>query len=399
MYGNDNIIKKSLETFSNTKEELVGCIDHTEVAMHVTIEPIWNAFIRLRQKGVKIKLITEVTPENIFYCKKLMEIVRLRHIDGIKSNFGVADRGECLHTISNDAQSLSHAIKSNAKGLVEAQQFLFETLWSKSIPADQRIREIETGIFQDTIDVIHDHSKVRALYSDLVKNAQSEIMLILPTANALIRQEKINAIPYMLQAARERNVRVRILMPLLLDAKELTIIKEKFGGILDKKAEKMKHAEENIFNDGHDEKINTKLIDFRYIEPMLETSSTILLVDGKFSLVMELKDDAKESFDEAIGLSIYSNSKPSVFSYVSIFENLWLQTDLYNQIKKANEKLETHDKILNEFVRIAAHELRNPLQPILGLSQILKSKITQTKEWHLTTDEASSILDAIIRFC
>ena len=61
---------------------------------------------------------------------------------------------------------------------------------------------------------------------------------------------------------------------------------------------------------------------------MSETRFTILLVDRKFSLVMELKDDLNELFDEAIGSSIYSNSKPGVLSYVSIFENLWTQTEL-----------------------------------------------------------------------
>ena len=149
---------------------------------------------------------------------------------------------------------------------------------------------------------------------------------------------------------------------------------------------------------------NSKFIDIRYIEPMSETKSTILLVDRKFSLVMELKDDVNELFDEAIGLSIYSNSKPGVFSYVSIFENLWTQTELYNLIKGvnvrlelANDKLDIHNKILDEFIHIAAHELRNPIQPILGLSQVLKSKFTQGKGEQIKMDEAASILDIIIR--
>ena len=47
------------------------------------------------------------------------------------------------------------------------------------------------------------------------------------------------------------------------------------------------------------------------------------------------------------------------------------------ELKIANQKLETNDKILNEFINIAAHELRNPIQPILGISEIVKSKITQ----------------------
>jgi hypothetical protein len=283
LYGNDNILKRTLETFSDTKEDLVGCIDHTEVAMHVTLEPIWNAFIHLNLQGVKIKIITEVTPENIFYCKKLMDIVQLRHIDGVKSNFGVADRRECLYTISNEEQPLSHAIISNFKALVEAQQYLFEILWSKAIPVEQRIREIEKGIIPDTIEVIHDHSKVKTLYLDLVKNAQSEIMLILPTVNALIRQEKINAILYIHEAARERNVKVRILMPFLFDLIGRNIIKEKLVVLLDKKADKINHTAENILDNNNNDTISSKFIDIRYIEPMSDTRSTILLVDRKFS--------------------------------------------------------------------------------------------------------------------
>ena len=92
---------------------------------------------------------------------------------------------------------------------------------------------------------------------------------------------------------------------------------------------------------------------------------------------MEIRDDSKPTFAEAIGLSTYSNSKAGVLSYVAIFENLWKQSTLYQEIKESNEKLEINDKILNEFIHIAAHELRNPIQPILGLSQIVKTKITQ----------------------
>ena len=64
---------------------------------------------------------------------------------------------------------------------------------------------------------------------------------------------------------------------------------------------------------------------------MSETKATILVVDRKASLVMELKDDTKSTFHGAIGLSTYSNSKAGVLSYVAIFENLWKQSELYQQ--------------------------------------------------------------------
>jgi signal transduction histidine kinase len=83
-------------------------------------------------------------------------------------------------------------------------------------------------------------------------------------------------------------------------------------------------------------------------------------------------------------MATYSNSKPTVLSYVSIFENLWKQTELYQllkdsnkQLEQANEQLKTQDKTQKEFINVAAHELRTPIQPILGLTQIIYSKIDE----------------------
>ncbi|MGN6624256.1 MAG: sensor histidine kinase, partial [Candidatus Nitrosocosmicus sp.] len=79
----------------------------------------------------------------------------------------------------------------------------------------------------------------------------------------------------------------------------------------------------------------------------------------------ELHDDFKNTFEEAIGLSTYSNSSPGVLSYISIFESLWKISELYEEIK-------SHDKMQKEFINVVAHELRTPTQAILGYSGILK---------------------------
>jgi signal transduction histidine kinase len=44
------------------------------------------------------------------------------------------------------------------------------------------------------------------------------------------------------------------------------------------------------------------------------------------------------------------------------------------QLSEANQQLKVHDKMQREFINVAAHELRTPVQPILGLSEILQSK-------------------------
>jgi signal transduction histidine kinase len=106
-------------------------------------------------------------------------------------------------------------------------------------------------------------------------------------------------------------------------------------------------------------------------------------------------------------LSTYSNRESIGSSYVSIFESLWNQTELYEQLKQSNkqleeahEKLKIDGKMQQEFINIAAHELRNPVQPILGLTEILRSKIRAEKEEEITgekDDNDDDIMDVIIR--
>jgi signal transduction histidine kinase/CheY-like chemotaxis protein len=239
-----------------------------------------------------------------------------------------------------------------------------------------RIREIEVRVDLADIEVIPGSTRAHEIYSNMVKSAAEEILWIFPTTNAFIRQDKIGAIQSAQQAATEGNVKVRILVPP--------------SSKIEQKVQQLR------------EYCPDHVIDVRYIEQMTETKATILVVDRKASLVMELRDDSKTTFFEAIGLSTYSNSRAGVLSYVAIFENFWKQSELYQEIKEshdqlkiANEKLRMQAKIQNDFIKIAAHELRNPIQPILGLSQIVKSVLTQKKEVNI--NQTCDHLDVIIR--
>ena len=89
-----------------------------------------------------------------------------------------------------------------------------------------------------------------------------------------------------------------------------------------------------------------KEFEIRRIDLTSEIKSTILVIDRKASLVTELRQDSKENFVQAIGLTSYSTSKPTVLSYTSIFENFWKQVELYEQLK-------IHDRMQKEFIDIA----------------------------------------------
>jgi len=94
------------------------------------------------------------------------------------------------------------------------------------------------------------------------------------------------------------------------------------------------------------------------------------------------------SFSKIIGLSTYSNSRSTVLSYAAMFETLWNETELYEQIRQshskleiANEQLERQYKSQRDFVNIAAHEIRTPAQSILGYAEMLDMEHIGSKEY------------------
>jgi two-component system, OmpR family, sensor histidine kinase VicK len=306
---------------------------------------------------------------------KLVEIflesgIQIRHVKNMPPlNFGVSDKEVALTIEKLEGGKMSQSfLISNEPLYVNHFNSLFEELWKSGVDALERIKDIEQGVDLADIEVIPSSTRALEMYLNTVKSATEEILWIFPTTNAFIRQDKIGAIQLAKQAAKERNVKVRILMP----------------------ADKSTTTEPILLNlkkQGQQKYDNN--IDIRYIEQMSETKATILVVDRKASLVMELRDDSKSSFAEAIGLSTYSNSRAGVLSYVAIFENLWEQTELLQKVIESNEQLKINDRMQKEFINVAAHELRTPIQPILGLTQVLRSKIKEPQHQEL--------LDATIR--
>jgi two-component system, OmpR family, sensor histidine kinase VicK len=116
-------------------------------------EVIKKAISEAKAKGTTLRFITEITQENISCTKEFIEIAELRHLDGVKGNFGVSD-SEYIAISTTDASlsekclttTIPHAVYSNVMEDIQQQQYVFEILWNKATPAEQRIKEIEEGI-------------------------------------------------------------------------------------------------------------------------------------------------------------------------------------------------------------------------------------------------------------
>ncbi|MFY9797196.1 MAG: HAMP domain-containing sensor histidine kinase, partial [Candidatus Nitrosopolaris sp.] len=84
--------------------------------------------------------------------------------------------------------------------------------------------------------------------------------------------------------------------------------------------------------------------------------------------------------------------KAGVLSYVAIFEKLWNQIELYQQVREANERLKLHDKMQQEFINVAAHELRTPIQPILSTVGLLSSANQAMITWMEELNDSISMI-------
>src|SRR6266487_5188125 len=318
--------------------------------------------------------------------KKFIDLgMQIRHVKNLSSmNFAVGNK-EVNATIEKmeGGKMVQSLLTSNEPLYIQHFYSIFEELWNKGIDAQDRIKAIEEGQESADIEIIPNPKEGIKHAWKVIKSARKEVLIIYSTANAFRRQIENGGLALLKEVSKNLLGKVRILIP--ADNKIVQTIRE-------------------VMETSPD-------INIRTIEESLQTRITIVLVDRKDCVIVESIDYARDNSADAAGLSTNSNSKSIVSSYVSIFESLWNQTELYEQLKEskkqgdeAHEKLKSNDKMQREFINIAAHELRNPVQPILGLIEILRTKIRAEKKEEITTgkndndnDNDDDIIDVIIR--
>ena len=92
------------------------------------IEQLRKGFRNAHKRGVKIRYISEITKHNINYCKELMKIAEVRHMDSAKGGMAVTEIEYIATANLQEAKPVSHLIHSNVKEIVEQQQFVFKSL-------------------------------------------------------------------------------------------------------------------------------------------------------------------------------------------------------------------------------------------------------------------------------
>lgn len=348
----------------------------------IDVKEYRTGYNNIRKRGGRIRAFTEITRENLQHCKELIKLVdELRHLDGVRGGLAISETEYMATTVLQESAPLTEVIYSNVREVVEQGQYIFDTLWSTATPAEQKIKELEEGVERQVIQVITDtHTSISRAF-DLISSARNEILVMFASAKTFLLAADAYTLNHY-QKALQRGINLTILVPVYEDSKKDTNLASNEGYVHDDDDDDPddKHNNNRSVNVNEQvNKIRKKIQNANLIvtDKSSNTKITIMVIDNSKSMIWELKDDTLKDPYQAGGIATYSNIPSVASSYASIIQIIRKQTGLYEQLKDSkerlemlNKQLESHNIIQQEFINIAAHELRTPIQPILGLSEI-----------------------------
>jgi two-component system, OmpR family, sensor histidine kinase VicK len=222
-------------------------------------------------------------------------------------------------------------VVSNEPSYVRHFRSIFDDLWGGGVDAGRRMGELGSQSGFTTVETIANSDQTIQRITSLLSQKDHEISMMLSTPNALRRFAKAGLFQTIDELVGKNTMTVKVLVP--SDVEIRSPLREVTGG----------HSK----------------LEFKRIDESLITGFTMLIIDREHSFILETRDDTREDLHESLGVTAYTESRSIAASYTTIFETLWKQAEMF-------EKVRAHEEIQNEFVNIAAHELRTPLQVIVN---------------------------------
>ena len=328
LYGTEDAVQRGVQFMQNVKKGMDLFGDKNGPSIIMGFDVYKNNYMDVKRRGGRIRLITEITKDNIHYCKELMKIVdELRHLDGLIGGIAVSELEYMATTTLHRGQLLTQVFYSNAIEVVKQGQYIFNTFWNKAVPARQRIKEIDEGLKREFIETIQDPNDAQGLIFDTIRSSSDEIQIIFSTSNAPYRFEHEAMLLNLLKEKMlissnigENEIKIRIIIP-----ETSSLNKEKIQKLL------------LVKDNERGQKSGAISIKYLSRAHLRNNKLTTMIVDNEFAITVELMD-SNELTDQAIGLTMYSNSEATVLSYASIFETLWTQAELDEQAAGYNDE-------------------------------------------------------------
>ena len=350
MMGETDILR-SLKKVLEASDELVGCF--TVGAIETVIDSLPEALegVVRRKSGENggIKWVTSIDEADAPIIERCLRMgISVRHTGRLPPlSFGCSTNA-LVASIQTEGQALSmrNVLTSNEPAYVNHFRLVFEEIWKNGVDAEKRLGELKQGLEVSDVEIIQNARESMKTAWQLARQAK-EILMLFSTPKAFIRQVNSDLADMMKQAIASSQAKVKLLVP---EDETITLVAEEVKGLLPS-------------------------VELRTMNKSLKTKISILVIDRSKTMVFETKDDSREDLYESLGITAFTESKSLGESFATIFDGIWKQTELY-------EQLEIHDKMQRDFVNIAAHELRTPVQAIINYAELAKSYEDNREEYY-----------------
>jgi two-component system sensor histidine kinase VicK len=360
--GSKNTTNAIVRLISQSKTRIDVCCSYKVQSLAISEKFFRKAIVDAKKEGLEFRIIMKITKDNISYCRNLMKIVELRHLDGLKGNFLLNEK-ECVYAtpILKERKIIPRLLHTNINEFLEQQHNFFDTFWNISISAQERIRQIEGEIQPHHIDIIRNSKRAESLFVSEVQYAKSEVLILVNSIEYLIYLTEIGLVDSMIKA-KSNSANIIIL-----------------------------YSEDNdsrvsVNFDAAQLKTISDLKEYTQIRRISGIQGNILIIDN--SKVLAISEGVEGNVDNN-PFAVYSDNKSLVNNFGVLLDALLNEAEILDsiivakdnlanlnrQLVEANEQLKNHDKLQQEFINIAAHELRTPIMPIIGYAELLSEDI------------------------
>lgn len=214
LHDRNQIAGQLARTLRGARAELCVVASSRSLFRLLLDEGLETEFKAARDRGVRVRVLTEVLPGQEDVLDRLLGFAEVRHLMVPRPlRFVIADEKEIVQYVTADplgSATKETAMWMGARDHVQAQRAFFDDLWSSAMTAPARAEELRSGRASGQVNVVKGRFTRYEKEKEMLLRAREDVALILPPEEAA--RLAASGVPRVLQSRIRDGVRVRVLV-------------------------------------------------------------------------------------------------------------------------------------------------------------------------------------------